>query len=226
MQLQEKQELIDYLKQFITEARWTKMQRVLQQRTRRVTVVLEDIYQPHNASAVLRSCDGFGVQDVHVVENRNPFDLSKGVTVGSEQWLTLHRYNQKETNNTQQCLSQLKARGYQLVATTPHERETTLNRIPVDGKVAVLFGAELTGLSEAAIAQADIAMRIPMVGFSESFNISVSAALCLYDLTTRLRQQTQDWGLSEEEKADIQLQWLRQSRRASQILEQKFRESR
>ena len=217
-----KQELIAYLSELVTEARREKIKSVLQQRTRRVTVILEDIYQPHNASAVLRSCDSFGVQDVHIVENRNAFTVSHGVTLGSDRWLTLSRYNEEKINNTERCLDKLKADGYTIVATTLHQQEVKIDELAADKKLALMFGSEISGLSEFAVERADICAKIPMQGFSESFNISVSAALCLYEVTNRLRQQDLNWSLSEEEKLDLEISWLRQSIRGGELVEKRF----
>ncbi|WP_017663046.1 TrmH family RNA methyltransferase [Baaleninema simplex] len=217
-----KKDLVSYLSQFVTDARWQKMQEVLNQRTRRLTVVLEGIHKPHNASAVLRSCDGFGIQDVHIVERDTEFDPNRQVSMGADRWLTLHRYDDVRTNNTAACLDRLKDNGYTLVATTPHDPDTTIDRVPVTEKTAILFGSELRGLSDYACRHADIRAKIPMYGFSESFNISVSAALSLYELTKRLRGETDNWQLGDRERVDLQLAWLRQSIRASSQLEEEF----
>lgn len=214
-----KGDLIKHLQQFITEERWQTMNDVLSKRTRHLTVILEDLYQPHNASAVLRSCDCFGIQDVHIIENENKFDPSKGVTIGSDQWLSLNYYNKREGNNTIECYEELRDEGYQLIATTPHADDVTIDEISIKKKTALIFGSELTGLSDIALTEADGYARIPMVGFSESFNISVSAALCLYELSNRIRK-TKDlgWVLTEEEKLDLQYEWLKNSIRAADKL--------
>ncbi|GAA5521188.1 RNA methyltransferase [Aliifodinibius salicampi] len=211
-----KGDVIKHLQQFVTEERWRTMNDVLSKRTRHLTVVLEDLYQPHNASAVLRSCDCFGVQDVHIIENENKFDPSKGVTIGSDQWLSLNYYNKQEGNNTIRCYERLRNEGYQLIATTPHTDDITIDDISTQKKTALIFGSELTGLSEAALTGADGYARIPMVGFSESFNISVSAALSLYELSNRIRKSKDlEWSLTEEEKLDLRYKWLKNSIRAA-----------
>lgn len=219
-----KKRLIAYLQAFVTEERWEKLNRVLKQRTRYLSVVLEDIYQSHNASAVLRSCDCFGIQDVHVIENQHDFDLSKGVTIGADQWLTLKSYNERGVNNTAACFDQLRRNGYRIIATTPHTDDILINELPLQHKTALVFGAELTGISDYVYNNADGFVRIPMVGFSESLNISVSAALCLYELSMRLHKSDIAWGLDEEEILDLQLIWLEQSIRASDQLKRKFLE--
>lgn len=210
--------LITYLRQFATEERWQKINEVLNRRTRYLSVVLEDIYQPHNASAVLRSCDCFGIQDVHIIENHNEFDPNKGVTIGADKWITLQSHNQPGQNNSASCFRKLKECGYRLIATTPHEKDMTIDEISLDQKTALVFGAELNGLSDYALEHADGYARIPMEGFSESFNISVSAALCLYELSTRLRKKRDNWQLTPSEKETLQLEWLKKSVRAPEKL--------
>ena len=219
-----KSELIEYLRDFITDERWETLNRVLQQRTRHITVVLEDIYQSHNASAVLRSCDCFGIQDVHIIENDHNFSLSKGVTIGSDRWLTLYKHRAEGSDNTLACYKHLREQGYRIIATTPHEEDVTIEKLPVDKKTALVFGAELPGLSERAIEHADGFVKIPIYGFSESYNISVSAALCLYELTKRLREDSADieWQLTGDEKTHLRLDWLEKSIRASEQLKEKY----
>lgn len=221
-----KKALTDYLKEFASKDRWHKIQEVSAKRTRHITVVLEDIYQSHNASAVLRSCDGFGVQDIHIIENRNNFDPSTQVTIGADQWLTLHRYNKTGKDNTKKCFSNLKEQGYSIIATTPHKHDLTLNTLPVNRKIALVFGSETDGISEHAKELADGFIKIPMVGFSESFNISVSAAVCLYNITRRLRNSEIDWRLNREEMLDLRLEWLKKSIKAAKHLEKQFLENR
>ncbi len=216
--------LITYLRQFATEDRWQRINEVIDKRTRYVSVILEDIYQPHNASAVLRSCDCFGIQDVHIIENKNEFDPNQGVTIGADQWISLQSYNQPGINNTEHCYRQLKESGYQIIATTPHENDVSIDEVSLDQKTALVFGAELTGLSDYALEHADGYAKIPMVGFSESFNISVSAALCLYELSTRLRKNRDDWQLEESEKRELQFEWLKKSVRAPEKLIERYLE--
>lgn len=222
MNQQTKQKLISYLDNFVTFDRRERIEEVLKQRTRHLTIVLEDIYQPHNASAVLRSCDCMGIQDVHVIENENRFKPSKGIAIGSDQWLSVYSYSDGSQNNTEQCFRKLRENGYRIVATTPHEEDVTIDELPVKEKTALIFGAELTGLSDYALKEADGYAQIPIYGFSESYNISVSAALCMYDFVSRLRKTEVDWNLSNNEQADLRLKWLEQSIRAGQQLKEKF----
>lgn len=217
-----KSQLVNYLQEFVTEERWQTINKVLDKRTRYLTVVLEDIYQPHNASAVLRSCDCFGIQDMHIIENKNEFDPNKGVTIGADKWISLQSFNKTGQNNTEQCYRHLREQGYKIIATTPHQDDVTIDEIALDQKTALVFGAEYTGLSDYALEQADGYAKIPMVGFSESFNISVGAALCLYELSTRLRKSDEDWSLTDSEKLALKLEWLKNSIRASEQLIERF----
>ncbi|NCA86163.1 MAG: TrmH family RNA methyltransferase [Clostridia bacterium] len=214
--------LLEYLTGFVSDNKRTKFEAIVQQRTRYVTVVLEDLYQPHNASAVLRSCDCFGIQDVHIIENANTYEVNPDVALGASKWLNLIRYNTTE-NNTPEAIATLKTKGYRIVATTPHRSEVTLQQLDLNqGPVALLFGTEMRGLSADALAGADEFMIIPMVGFTESFNISVSAALSLFYLTEKLRNSSIPWQLSAEEQIDTKLDWVRKVVKSSEGLIKDF----
>lgn len=217
-----KSRLCEFFRQLKLEKRNELMEKVLNDRTRYVSVVLENIYQPHNASAVLRSCDCFGVQDVHIIENAYQYELNPHVSLGSAQWLTLHRYNTQD-NNTPSCIEHLKKEGYRIVATTPDAKAVPIHDFDVTkGKFALLFGTEKFGLTPEALAMADEFIKIPMYGFTESFNISVSASLCLFHFTERIRTEHADWHLSDEEQTDISLQWFRNTVTNSEMIERKF----
>lgn len=214
-------ELIEYLSNLISENRRAKFDEVLKYRTRHITIVLEDLYQPHNASAVLRSCDIFGIQDIHIVENKNIYVVNRDIALGSSKWLNTFKYSQTE-NNTKLCIDQLKAKGYQIVATSPHKNGCTIKELSIDKPVALIFGTELTGISDTIKENADAFVQIPMFGFTESFNISVSVALCLHTLTTKLHQSDVNWNLSDAEKDDLLLVWLRNTIRKVDLIEKDF----
>lgn len=216
-----KREIVEYLAGFVSQRRRERMEEVLAGRTRLLTVVMEEIYHPHNASAVLRSCECFGVQDVHVVASENEYQVNNQIAVGSSRWLTLKRYADSAS-----CLAALRADGYRLVATTPHEEDCTLDELPVDGKIALLFGTEDEGLAEETLGAADRFVRIPIYGFTESFNVSVCTALILRELTGRMRTSGLDWGLTEGEKLDLRLAWYRKSVKSVELLEKRFLEER
>lgn len=198
---------IALLTDLVTEHRRSRMDAVLRERTRYVTAVVEDVYQPHNASAVLRSCDSFGIQDVHIVEARNEYRVNPSIELGTAQWLSLSRHRSIE-----QCTEELRGSGYRIVATTPHGSTTSLPDFDLAaGPVALLFGTEMEGLSDAALDMADEYLEIPMVGFVESLNISVSAAVILYTLTRSLRASSVPWTLPERERDALLFAWLKGS---------------
>jgi tRNA (guanosine-2'-O-)-methyltransferase len=219
--LQLRKKLLDFLLTFISDNKLNKFKEKIQYRTRHLTIVLEDIYQPHNASAVLRSCDCFGIQDVHIIENMNKYEVNPDVALGSVKWLSLMKYNQ-EINNTSSSLNSLKKKGYKIVATSPHKNDFTPETLPLEQKTALVFGTEMEGLTDNAIKMADAFVRIPMYGFTESLNISVSAALLLFTLSERLRKSGIDWHLSEVEKTDIMLQWAKNVVKRSGSIENEF----
>jgi tRNA (guanosine-2'-O-)-methyltransferase len=214
-------ELISYLEGFVSERRKERLQTVLNERMRHMTVVLEDVYQAHNASAVLRSCDCFGVQDVYFIENRNKFKISEEVSMGSNQWLTIKKYNEEE-NNTVSCLRDLKSKGYRIVATTPHKNDKVISELDVSQPFALVFGTEINGISPTVFEMADEFVKIPMHGFTESFNISVCAALSMYELSSRIRKQDIAYQLPEKEKEEIYLEWLKASVGSSDLIIKDF----
>lgn len=202
-------ELLQYLEGFITPERKQRFEEILKYRTRYFTVAIEDVFQVHNTSAVIRSCDIFGVQHAHVIEERYGKRLDKNIAMGAQKWVDVHRYE-----STSSCIDKLKAEGYRIVATTPHEPTCDLFDLDIDKPSAFFFGTERDGLSETVLSQADERLRIPMYGFTESLNISVSAAIILQHMTTRLRASDIPWGLSEEERFEKQLDWTKKSVRS------------
>lgn len=202
--LEKQKNEIAYLKTLVSPEIVAQMERVLAYRTQYATVVLEDIYQSHNASAVLRSCEIFGTQDIHAVEHHNPFIPANDISMGAAKWLTLHRHTSIEN-----ACSRLKNDGYTIYATTFSPKAISLYELPLDSKIAVIFGNERRGVSQKAHELADGYTVIPMFGFTQSFNISVSVALCLQSLITRLHASSIDWRLSQAEQERLLLAWMR-----------------
>jgi tRNA (guanosine-2'-O-)-methyltransferase len=216
-------ELINHLSYFVSEKRLELIHHVLSYRTRYLTVVLEDIFQSQNASAVLRSCDCFGIHDVHVIENSNKFNYNPKVVLGATKWLDIHKYNKKNNNNTIEAISKLKNDGYRIVATSPHTYVKTLDDFDLDkGKFALFFGTELTGLSNDVLDVADEYLLIPTFGFTESLNISVSAAICIQNFVSKLHNSSIQYNLKTEEADKILLLWLRQSIKSWRSIEKRF----
>jgi tRNA (guanosine-2'-O-)-methyltransferase len=204
-------EIMNILTDIVSPQRLENFHKVLNNRTRYITVVLEDIFQSHNASAVMRSCDCSGIQDMHLIENKYNYAENPYVALGSAQWVNRIHYN-TEDNNTVSTLNKLRFKGYRIVATSPHTNDTELPDLDLSkGKIALLFGSERPGLSKIALENADEYLRIPMFGFTESYNISVSAAICLYDIMARLRKSDVDWHLNDDDREEILIQWLKVS---------------
>jgi tRNA (guanosine-2'-O-)-methyltransferase len=216
-----KKALTQYLEGFVSERRRGRLHEVLEERTNHMTLVLEDVYQTHNFSAVLRSADIFGIQTTSFIENRNKYKISEDVSMGSTQWLTLNRY-QKHENNTMACLTDLKAQGYKIVATSLHKNSVSLEDLDVSKPFALVFGTELTGITKDVEDMADEFVKLPMYGFTESFNISVCAALCMHSLSTRIRKEVPDYGLSSSEKEDLYIEWLKASIRKQDLIIKEF----
>ena len=216
--------LLTYLEGFVTDKRKNLFRNILQDRTRHFTVVLEDIYQQHNASAVIRSCDIFGIQDVHVIENKYKSKVSKNIAKGSQKWLSFHNYKE-DTNNTLECLNTLKSKGYQIIATSPHNNSSILHDFDISKKSAFVFGVEKTGVSDLVINNADGILKIPMVGFTESLNISVAAAIILENLTFKLRNSSVDWALTNEEQKILYASWIEKTIKNVDEIKERFIEN-
>lgn len=219
--------LLNQFYEHISENKKDKFETIIKDRTRHITVVLENIFQPHNSAAVLRSCDCFGIQDVHVIENENTYAPNKEIDMGSSKWLNIHRYNQAE-QNTMDCLNQLKNKGYKIVATTPHTNDCSIEELPLDQPIALLFGTEATGLTKTALEASDAYVKLPMYGFTESYNISVSVALALFNTSERMRRdESIKWQLSEAEQTEIKLEWakkvVKHSQKVEAILNERFK---
>lgn len=206
--------LTTHLESLVTPERLERMKAVLAQRTRYVCVVLENIFQPHNASAVVRSCECFGIQDLHIIENSYQFERTRGVSMGADKWLNLSRYN-RDDFNTPECLNELKSQGYKIAAMTLRPGAVPLHELSLDKPVALTFGTEQEGLTEEAHALADQYVYLPMYGFTQSFNISVSCALSLQILRERIEREKANWPLTGDEAATLKFTWLRRSIRAA-----------
>ncbi|MCX7550236.1 TrmH family RNA methyltransferase [Xanthomarina sp. F2636L] len=198
--------LLAYLETYLTENRRQRFDTVLKQRTKHFTVATEDVYQLHNTSAVIRTCDVFGVQEVNIVEEVNSKQIDSEIAMGAQKWVDLNRFH-----SVKDCIQDLKQQGYQIVATTPHTKDCLLHEFDVTKKSCFFFGRETEGLSQEVIDQADCYLKISMSGFTESLNISVSAAIILQHVTTKLKQTDIEWELTEEEQQEKRLDWIKKT---------------
>lgn len=204
--IEDKAGMLAYLEEYLTENRNQLFERVLDKRTQHFTVAMEDVYKERNSGAIIRTCDCFGIQHLHVIEDSYNHKVAHSISKGAEKWVdvTIHR---KDEGSTQACIDTLKNEGYQIIATTPHNNDVLLPEFNIQQKSAFFFGSEKTGISQTVIDQADGFMRIPMHGFTESFNISVAVALTLQDLTHRLHKSDVNWRLSEDVRTATKLEW-------------------
>ena len=219
--MRKRKQLIKHLSGFITKERIELLNHNLKQRTNHLAIVLEDIFHSQNASAVLRTADCFGVQNIHIIENRNNYNTHPNISLGSRKWITETFYNKKK-NNTEDCLKNLKKDGYKIIATSPHKAKSIHDIDIKKEKIALLFGSEQEGLSQLALEMADEKVKIPMYGFTESYNISVAAALCMQVVISKIREYNIAWQLSEKEKDEVMLNWLRNSIKESELIEKRF----
>lgn len=211
------QKLIEYIESYLTPSRLARFKKVLAQRTKHFTVAIEDVYQLHNTSAVVRTCDVFGIQEINIIEERNTKRIDREIAMGAQKWVDINKYN--KVNN---CLADLKQKGYQIVATTPHATTGDLQNFDITKKACFFFGRETEGLSAEVLNQADSFLKIPMVGFTESLNISVSAAIILQHVTSRLRQSPIPWRLTEEELLQKRLDWCKKTIKSYEDIEMHF----
>jgi tRNA (guanosine-2'-O-)-methyltransferase len=222
MMISTDKQLLEHLGQFVSDHKKEFVDRVLDARTRHLTVVLEDVFQSQNASAVVRTSECMGLQDIHIVEQRSKYEINPRVLKGANKWMDLHRYNDRSRNNTQDCYEKLRASGYTVLAADPGEGGFSVHDIDPSRKIALVFGNELRGISEFGLANADQRVRIPMYGFTESLNLSVSVAICLNTLVTKLRDASTSFHLSATEKNELKLAWYRKIVRGSDIIEREF----
>jgi tRNA (guanosine-2'-O-)-methyltransferase len=215
--------IFEHLSQFVSDHKKQFIEKVLSHRTRHVTVVLEDIYQSQNASAVIRTCECMGLQDIHIIEQESKYEINRRVLKGANKWMNLHRYHTKHADNRETCFQKLHENGYKILVTDPGDDGVSIHDIDVgENKLALVFGNELRGISPYALKHCDQKVKIPMYGFTESLNISVSVAICLNTLITKLHGAESSFVLTEEEKDIIKLDWYRKIVRRSELIEREF----
>lgn len=221
------QDLLEYLGLFITDHKKAVIEKVLAKRTRHLTVVLQDIFKPHNASAVIRTCDCFGIQDIHIIEKTDKYKVNPFVTRGASQWVDLHKYYRPNSNSIDNCFDSLRAKGYNIYGTSPAPNALPIYELQPDEKLAIVFGNEHEGISDEVKSKVDGLVHIPMLGFTDSFNISVSASIILYDLVKKAKElNLPDFYLTESEKNTLRMKWYRDVVKNSDIHEKVFQKNR
>jgi len=210
---------LNYLETIITETRRDKFIDILSRRTKHFTVAIEDVFQLHNTSAVMRSCEIFGFQELNVIEEKYGKTIDKEIAMGAQKWVDVNRFS-----NTESCIDDLKSKGYRIIATSPHEESCFLEDFDISQPAALFFGTERLGLSEEVLSRADGFLKIPMFGFTESINVSSSAAIIIQSLSTRLRNSNINWHLTEEEMLEKRIDWARKSIKDIDYITQRYLE--
>lgn len=213
-------EYLKYLESFITENRRNKFLDVLNRRTNHFTIAMEDVFQMHNTSAVMRTCEVFGIQQLNVVEEKYSKKIDKEIAMGAQKWVDINRFD-----TITACITNLKEKGYRIIATTPHEEDCLMDDFDITQPAALFFGTERLGLSDEVIKSADGFLKIPMYGFTESLNISVSAAIIIQNITARLRNSGINWNLSEKEILEKRIDWTQKSIRDIEYITRKYLEN-
>ena len=208
---------LTFLENILTENRKEKFQKVLENRTKHFTVAVEDIFQMHNTSAVMRSCEVFGIQELNVIEQRYGKTIDKEIAMGAQKWVDINKFE-----TVTDCIKTLKEKGYQIIATTPHENDCLLDDFDISKPSALFFGTERDGLSDEILKAADGFLKIPMVGFTESLNISVSAAIIIQNLMERLRKSNINWQLTEDEILEKRMAWTKNSIKDIKRIEERY----
>ena len=209
-----------YMESFLTDERREVLRRTLSSRTRYMTILTENTFHPQNASALVRHCEAFGVQELHTVETRCKFNPNVNIVRGTDKWVDITRHD-----STADAIAALKGAGYRLVATTPHRESCTPETFDVErGPFCLVFGTEHAGVTDEIIEAADEYLRIPMCGMVESLNVSASAAILIYMLSQRMRLLPSiDWHLKEADEREMLFCWVMSSvRDAERILERQF----
>ncbi len=221
MNSEQRSNIISKLTDVINDDRIALLEEVLNQRTRYLTVVLDDIYQPQNASAVIRSSECLGIQNIHIIEDRNKHKTNRDVVKGSAKWINLQRYENK--SGRIECIEKLKQQNYKIAAMTLSEESIPLEELPINEKLGLCFGSEDTGLNKEIENEADYKVQIPITGFTQSYNVSVSAGISLYYLMNKIKNTMQNWTLTKEEKETLLLDWLSKSTPTGKILLDKYK---
>lgn len=191
--------LVEHLQKHVTPERWTRIQTAVANRRPHVAVVLEDIYDRGNTSAVMRSAEAFGLYQLHMIELGEKFKESKRVTQGAHKWLDRTKW--KSTN---ECISKLKSDGYKIYVTHLDQKAKPLAEVDMSVPFAICFGNEKDGASPEILEMADERVYIPMQGFVQSFNISVAAALCFYHIHLFAKKHP----MTDDERARLQALYL------------------
>jgi tRNA (guanosine-2'-O-)-methyltransferase len=203
--------------ELLLDRRRERVDRVVADRIRSLTLLVEGVHDPHNLAAVLRTAEGLGLQDVHILAAPSGFRPSEAVTQGADKWLTLHRHR-----DALSCAQALRADGYALYASLLSGDAIPLDAVPFEGRVALVFGNEHEGVSPELAGLCDGRFRIPMHGFTQSFNVSVAVGIALHAGASVRRRLAPGGDLAPAAQAELRLRFyahaVKQGRRLALAL--------
>ncbi|QCX53861.1 RNA methyltransferase [Elizabethkingia sp. JS20170427COW] len=211
MDIQQKKELYEYMRGFLTEERLKKIDSYAEESSDFVLPVMENIYQFRNAAAIVRSVEACGFHKIIALEEENEFNPNARVSKGADTWMQIERLPKNI-----ESLQKIRDKGYKILAISPEKDAVSLPDYKIEGPIALVFGTEKAGVSQEVINFADETVIIPMYGFTESFNVSVAAGICMYDLKQRLIKSDLEYKLSEEKKIDLKIRWAVNSTRSGE----------
>lgn len=211
------QKTFEYLKQFLTDERLSKIEFYAQESSDFVLPVMEDIFQFRNAAAIVRSVEACGFHKIVAMESENEFNPNLRVTKGAETWVEVEKMpHQLES------LKKIKEKGYKILAVSPEKNAIMLPDYDLKEPVALVFGTEKEGVTEEILDFADETVAIPMYGFTKSFNVSVAAAICFYDLKQKLVKSDFEYKLSNEKLWNLKVRWAKNSIKSGEEILQKY----
>jgi tRNA (guanosine-2'-O-)-methyltransferase len=188
----------------LTPRRVQLLRELAAKRSRFYCMVLEDLVDPHNISAVIRTSEVFGLQDVHIIEEVNAYEINKSVLKGSFKWMNLYRYKQRST-----CMDLLKSKGYQ-IAVASTNTSTPIYEIDLDKPTAFYMGSERFGNHPETLEKADVHFILPQYGITESMNVSVAAGVLMTHLECHMRAKSREqFCLNSFEQEKILLEWYK-----------------
>jgi len=203
----------NYLLNFLTDDKIEKFSTLIHLKTEYILPVFEDIYQFRNAAAIVRSLEGLGVNKMVALEGKNFFKPEESVSRGAEKWLKIER-----KPHTLESLLEIKSKGYSIVSVSPEKDALDIENVSINKPIALIFGTEWEGVSQEVLDISDACVKIPMYGFTQSYNVSVATAISVYSLMNRIRNSEIKWQLSEEYKLEMQLYWAKNSIQSSKLI--------
>lgn len=219
--MEDLKQTFDYIKQFLTDERLEKIEHFAPESSDFVLPVLEDVYQFRNAAAIVRSVESCGFHKVVALQEENNFEPNLRVTKGADTWVEVEKLPRNIAS-----LQKIKDRGYKIVAVSLENNAKMLPEYEITEPIALVFGTEMEGVTQEILDFADETLAIPMYGFTRSFNVSVAASICMYELKQKLMKSSIDYKLDEYKLMKMKIRWAVNSiKSGKQILEKYYKQN-